>query len=137
MKNIVLPGIIALIVGCNAPQGHSHQNRTDQPATKTTELSVKLNKGERWTANPETTQGVENMIAIVENFDRSKGDYARLQNELMDEFKTILQKCTMDGEAHNEMHNYLLPLRDKIENASAANLDDIKSHLRAYYQFFE
>ncbi|HJW30594.1 MAG TPA: hypothetical protein VJ508_15280, partial [Saprospiraceae bacterium] len=77
---------------------------------------VQLNNGSKWTANPETTSGINNMIQLVNAFpgSPSPADYATLREKLIGELNLILQRCTMTGEAHTQLHNYIIPLKDKI-----------------------
>ncbi|MBW6483676.1 MAG: heme-binding domain-containing protein [Vicingaceae bacterium] len=79
--------------------------------------NLKLNDGKKWIANPETITGINNMIAIL-------GDpveeervilYVARGQQLMEEFKLLVSNCTMTGEAHDQLHNYILPLKEKIE----------------------
>jgi hypothetical protein len=70
--------------------------------------------------------------------------YASLKNELETEFTTIFQKCTMKGEAHNQLHNYLKPMVPIFEGLESNNLDickanfkAMKKHLAGYANYFK
>ena len=138
MKISILAAVIILLSGCNnAPQktteehdhsGHEHQ----QPTTM-----VELNNGQKWEANPETTEGINNMLALIQDFEKENGDYNGLREAMQNEFKMIFQRCTMTGEAHDQLHNYLLPLKDKIAHISPDNLDEITAYLRTYPNYFQ
>ena len=112
----------------------------DRPA-----IAVTLNNGERWDANPETTQGVMKMAKMVESFpdDASPVDYHTLKIGLEEEFGTILRKCTMKGEAHDQLHNYLVPLREMFSDLASDDatrskiaVDKLRYHLRSYGDYF-
>ena len=114
--------------------------------TKATELKVELNEGEKWEANRETTQGIENMENTLNQFDKNSDiqAYKSLSKELEREFTMIFQKCTMKGEAHNQLHNYLIPLKDYIKGLGAdeqqtaeKNYEKMIPHLAAYSHYFE
>ena len=70
-------------------------------------------------------------------------EYRGLQKRLSVSFQTILQKCTMKGEAHNQLHNYLMPLKEKIDKLGDCDAEscktlasDIKDYLLKYSHFF-
>lgn len=87
--------------------------------------NLKLNNGSKWIANPETITGVNNMIAILANPVEEERIilYVARGQQLMEEFKLLVSNCTMTGEAHDQLHNYILPLKEKIELLS--NCEDI------------
>jgi hypothetical protein len=108
--------------------------------------TLSLNNGKLWTANIETTDGVDNMIALMNSFTEkeSAASYARLTENLTSEFTTIFQKCTMKGESHNQLHNFLIPIKDIFPELSSNNLDiskeafaKLNSHLGIYKNYFE
>ena len=43
----------------------------------------------------------------------------------------------MTGEAHHQLHNYLLALKDKLVVVSGKNLEEISSYLDTYSDYFE
>ena len=57
------------------------------------------------------------------------------------EFEMIFKKCTMTGEAHEQLHNYLIPLKTKIENLSVKisdeNTEELKKYLKDYFDYFQ
>ncbi len=144
MKNLIKPLIILAIVvsatACN------NTNTESNDSTNHGETMIKLDGEKRWIANPETTDGINNMIQIVETFGDVENveSYQTLTDNLKEEFNTIFQKCTMEGEAHNQLHNYLFPMKEKFKLMSSDNLDDCKSafvdlqeHLSSYKTYFE
>ena len=82
------------------------------------------------------------MLTLVNGY-LSKGDSdsKALGGNLEKEFTTILQKCTMNGEAHTQLHNYLLPLKGKIDklkdNPDFKSLKDIQSYLNDFKNYFQ
>jgi len=141
--------IFILIGGCN-----SNDKKSDAVADTETvaanevlpESSLQLDNGSKWKANPETTEGINNMIAVMKSFQEGENasDYLFLKEALEKEFKLIFQRCTMTGEAHDQLHNYLMPLKDlisRLDNTDAAvigtTITDIDDHLQLYFEFFE
>lgn len=106
-----------------------------------------LNNGNKWIANMETIDGIKNMIAIIAEpmeEDRIILFVARGQ-QLMTEFETLVSKCNMTGEAHEQLHHYILPLKEKIEllmnceDITTCDLTqlDILRHLHLFGEYFE
>ena len=138
---------ILLLAACG---NHDHAHHEDA-AQETTEHhdgvedELKTNNGQPWQANAETTSGIANMNAIVAAFsDTSAASYLQLRDALEAEFATIFKLCPMEGEAHDQLHNYLLPLKRyfnllKSENANerAEGLEKLKAHLAEYPTYFK
>ncbi|MDG1477013.1 MAG: heme-binding domain-containing protein [Vicingaceae bacterium] len=114
----------------------------DPPAEK----ELRLDDGKKWVINPETTSGIENMLALttIDSSSTTLEVYAEIGKNLNLEMKKIFSECTMKGEAHNQLHLYLIPLvkqfrvleeAEKIEIAAEQN-NKIIAHLNTYNVFF-
>ncbi|MEK7257797.1 MAG: hypothetical protein AAB316_23775 [Bacteroidota bacterium] len=109
--------------------------------------AVTLDNGNRWQANPETTQGIADIQAIVAKYEGKTADAASrkaLREELETSLDGIFKACTMTGEAHQQLHNYLLPMKDmfeKIDGENAAEseaaIGQLKQHLAEYQAYFQ
>ena len=101
---------------------------------------VVLDNGKKWAANPETNQGIEAMIQLINNISPNE-NAEKLKTSLENEFQTIFQKCTMKGEAHEQLHNYLLPLKEKLNGINSpldtAKINEIKIYLSEYQNYFK
>ena len=138
MKNLFLFLFLALplLQSCG---GHEHHEGSSP--------EVLLDNGNRWQANPETTQGIADMQAILVKYagkTDAPADRKALREELETGFQNIFKQCTMKGEAHEQLHNYLLPIKDffeKIEDGTAAEseaaLSQLKQHLADYQNYFQ
>jgi len=107
---------------------------------------VNLDNSERWQANKETTEGVIKMQTILNDFSKtaSTEEYKTLKIDLEGAFSEVFQKCTMKGESHNQLHNYLkpmLPMFDALESMDSKvrekNYDILGMHLMGYINYFE
>ncbi len=148
---LIALSVVFLAIGCkNEPKNaenkeHSesempHSEHAHQEAAEM--LNVQLDNGKKWVANAETTEGVQKMVSLIENFETNKStDNKKLHADLNKEFTTIFEKCTMKGEAHNQLHNFLLPLKgllDRLEeHADVADIAIIKAHLSSYNTYFQ
>jgi hypothetical protein len=137
---IILFASLLMISGCG---GKTADKTEDEQIT---ESSVQLNNGTKWQANPETTTGINNMIQILSDFQEGENasDYVMLKKNLEAEFTMIFEKCTMTGDAHDQLHNYLMPLKDllaKLESSdaivSSTVVADTDEHLQLYGEYFE
>ena len=151
MNRFLLPLFLLAIATLNSSCGdHSHDAATHDdhttavvdstPATDHDALpSVSLDNGQRWKANPETTSGIANMVAILGAYDPAAGDPTVLKDTLEAEFGLIFERCTMEGEAHNQLHNYLLPIHHQLRDFAATEEQRtaLGAHLATYGNYFE
>ncbi len=107
---------------------------------------MSLNNGIKWEANLETTLGVDAMGKLIsETETRSLEDYRNLGNALNNIKNDIVQECTMTGASHDNLHVFLHPLIQKIEqlqktpttDVGATIKESIKGHLKSYYTYFD
>jgi len=101
-----------------------------------------LNNANKWQANPETIEGIRKMQNLVDDYlaNTNTNKVKVLGENLEAEISDILEKCTMTGDAHAQLHNYLLPLREKIErlkdNHDIANVKVVKTYLTEFDKYF-
>lgn len=158
MKRIFLiPTMVfgLFMIGCTGNQSKVHteheHTEADVPHLETEshkagliplENQVKLDNGEKWIANIETNEGIGNMLAMVKKEESNDtADYEMLKGSLDKEFNVVLEKCTMTGESHDQLHNYLLPLKAKIDkldpNSTKEAIEGIKNYLLTYHDYFK
>lgn len=109
------------------------------------QLELSLNDGKHWQANEETTAGINKMIGMMNDFsDTDTEAYQTLSDSLNSAYKLIFKQFTMKGEAHNQLHNYLLPMKKKFaaivsedKGESEAAFEDLNAHLLLYADYFE
>jgi len=104
-----------------------------------------LNNGKRWEANLETTEGVKMLQMQLKGFSdkESVEAYATLTKELETTFAEIFAKCTMKGEAHNQLHNFLKPMLELFDGMKSGDLNEcnksydiLNKHLTLYKEYF-
>jgi len=123
------------------------KNETKAAATATAiSLNLKLNDGEKWTANPETHESVLKMDAIINAFkNEQQKDYQLLGKNLSKQTSYIIKNCSMEGESHDQLHVVLLPMLDAIstlkesENSEKSKkiLTEIEAYIDAYFNHFK
>jgi hypothetical protein len=107
---------------------------------------VNLNNGEKWMANAETTEGIHKMSSRIAEFTAQPKteDYHALSVQLEDDFNNIIQRCTMTGEAHEQLHRFLIPIAENIKQLKSESieicsgaLDKLNKHLAEYENYFQ
>lgn len=145
MKKVSLLGVLFLsMTACqnNSKEALKKEEVKNKVAAETVHESkeVTLDNGKLWVANPETTEGIRNMQKIISERKPDESP-AVLKEALEVEFEMIFEKCTMEGEAHNQLHNYLLPLKMKLNQLGGENdqevITQIDAHLKKYTEYFK
>lgn len=125
-------GFLMLGLGACQQHQHSHQHGEAEAAY------VQLDNGKKWQANLETTQGIRNMQSLLGG---ATDNTAELSAQLENEFNLIFKNCTMTGEAHEQLHNYLLPMKDQLKQLKDSNTkaqrEEIQAYLKTYDNYFE
>ncbi len=144
--------VAALMFAISCGQHSENKNDNDKASTvadeeqhHATDIGVSLDNGKPWIANPETTSGIKNMIKLTKSFTdkESLEAFAILNKNLIEEFNEIFKQCTMTGEAHNQLHNYLHPLKGIIDDIGSSDIekcrksfDKLQKHLAEYSKYF-
>ncbi|KVV15226.1 hypothetical protein [Flavobacterium sp. TAB 87] len=149
---VLLAAVVGLTYSCKNETKEINNPKATEVVDETTEhdhgdsTSLVLNDGERWDANAETTTGVNNMIALMNSFKEKENvtAYPKLTQDLKSEFKMIFEKCTMTGEAHDQLHNFLIPIKDLLETLPSSDLavaqksyDELSTQLSIYKTYFK
>lgn len=119
--------------------GHDDGGHDDADEAGTSIPAVTLKNGQRWEANPETTTGIANMVALIDTHTATPGDAKAVKAALEEEFGLIFERCTMTGEAHNQLHNYLIPIHQRFSGFEAGDanaLAEMRSYLQTYADYF-
>ena len=110
------------------------------------EKEIELDGTGKWTANEETTQGVRNMLNIMENTDVGpEMNFKALGTKLKSEINVVIQKCSMKGASHDNLHVFLMPLIEKVDALQQENdieknkalVASIYYNLEAYATYFK
>ncbi len=151
----LLPVTLLVLVACNNQDSKKEENhdqhqkaevKNEQKDNKDeheeTPGKVQLDNGNKWKANAETITGISNMASLVQNGIAGKMEAVKLNDSLQVEFKTIFDKCTMTGESHNQLHNYLIPIKGQLEKLEAGNNDaeilkEMQEYLLTFKNYFE
>lgn len=95
-----------------APQ-HDHQNET-----------IALNNGQKWIVDNNMMVHIRNMEKDINSFEsKNSNDYSILSKKLKSNIELLTSNCTMKGQAHDELHKWLLPYIDLVKEFSASKSD--------------
>jgi len=146
IQTLIVLTLLMSSIACENAKNQDSTTKTEPEAVENhTKNELSLNDGKPWLANQETTEGINNMIQFMDSFSEkdSVEAYNTLADSLESEFTMIFKKCTMKGESHNQLHNYLLPMKAEFKKLSSTNLSESKSafanlnkHLTVYKEYF-
>lgn len=152
---LLLPVVLLVFVACNNQESKKEENHDNHQQSEMNDEQmgnkeeheeaagkVQLDNGKKWKANPETITGINNMSSLVQNGIIGKVEVAKLYDSLQVEFKAIFDKCTMTGESHNQLHNYLLPVKGQLDKLKAGSsdintLEEMQEYLVTFKNYFE
>lgn len=161
-------GVFALLIsaGCKNPKAEetmvTYQNdmeTMDEHAMEHSEImenlsavlsnswtnEIETDTGAKWEANAETTEGVENMLTLINETETNTLEaYHTLGSKLNDEKNYIIKECTMEGPSHDNLHVFLHPLIDKVDALQKTKsipeaekiVDSMEVNLQKYYDYF-
>ncbi|WP_299255604.1 hypothetical protein [uncultured Aquimarina sp.] len=105
--------------------------------------TLRLNSGEKWKASGAMTNGMNKMNTIVKKLDIKSFDSRVIGYELDFEIRMMMSVCGATGEAHDQFHHYLDPLKEQIRGLQIANdiakvplLKSINKYLDEYENYF-
>lgn len=142
MKKIFLITTIAIsFIACKNEshhENHDEHEHHDETATHEEDHhnheseAIMLNDGEKWKV-------VENMSVYIRNMEKAvnefKGDnYPALAKTIDENIRALTENCTMEGQAHDELHKWLLPF---IELSEEFDVATEKENQEKIYQEFK
>lgn len=116
--------------------GHHHEDSAS---------SILLNNGEKWKVDENMLVYIVAMRKDIEDFSGTKQeDYKALADKLQINVDQLTSNCTMTGQAHDELHKWLLPYIDMVKalleskniTESKENFELIKSSFLEYDKYF-
>lgn len=95
-------------------EGHNHDDE-----------SIELDDGKKWIVVDEMMGHIRNMESDVALFEsQEEKDYHALSVKLENNIDLLTSNCTMTGQAHDELHKWLLPYIDMVDELSNAKNDE-------------
>lgn len=134
------------LTACDTANEHTEAPEHAEAHQETEALALSLNEGARWQMDEHTrTVMVETRVTLDGAAVGSLDDARALGTTLQGQLDRLIQGCTMDGAAHDELHTFLmvympavasLQTVDSVEAASAQHLA-LKAMVSDYERHFE
>jgi hypothetical protein len=130
--------------------GNQNQETTVPVETAETETThdhdheseaIELNEGQKWIVDDSMMVHIRNMETDVNKFSGTTlDDYQLLATSLQDNIDRLTSNCTMTGKAHDELHKWLLPYIDTVDEFAAqtetsAYASQLESDQNFFYNF--
>lgn len=147
-KLFIIISSIILIIACN--------NQTEKKEVKEVPIAaiikhidsneIVLNNGEKWKVDEKMLVHIRNMENDINSFENtSNTDYKELAKKLQSNLDLLTTNCTMKGQAHDELHKWLLPYIDLVNVFSEtknkqelqAQLKKIQASFLTFNQYFQ
>lgn len=151
MKKLLIVAVSSMVLwSCNNTTDTSHDHHEmmthqEDHHDKSTE-ALQLNHGERWLVNEEMKPFVEKGEMLVNNYiSNNQNDYQNLSKQINEQNQMLIKSCTMDGKSHDELHKWLHPhmelLEDlekaKNENEAKEVISKLQKSNELYHQYFK
>ncbi|MCC5917429.1 MAG: hypothetical protein JJU02_08900 [Cryomorphaceae bacterium] len=153
MKKIILvSNILFSFIACTnkgSHENHGEHEHHEEIATQhqhDDEQTISLNNGEKWFVNEEMKPFIlEAENILIEYINNNSTDHKTLAVQLKEKNSGLIKNCTMKGESHDELHNWLHPHIDLIkkleQEEDAGNAPSIVKELvtsfETYHQYFQ
>lgn len=104
--------------------------------------AIQLDGDKKWKVDDNMMAHIRNMEKDIASFDNSKPEnYQVLADNLKENLDLLTSNCTMKGQAHDELHKWLLPYLDLVDNfskdKSAEQFTEIQNSFTTFNQYFE
>lgn len=158
---ILLSTSIISLIGCNNSEKKTDEDINEANITEEinvqeeviieeehqhTEEPIVLNDGKKWKVDENMLVFIRNMEAGINDFeDNSERDYPRLAKSIDENIVELTSNCTMKGQAHDELHKWLLPFIELSEKFDVATeieeqekiYEEFKSSFEVFNTYFE
>lgn len=107
---------------------------------------IKLNNGEKWEVNAEMKPHIEQGAKLLSDYLAQSGsDYKKLAEDLKAQNDQLVQSCTMKGESHEELHKWLHPHINLVDQLAKANdpkeaqtlITQLEQSFKTYQNYFK
>lgn len=142
--------LVVSLYGCNnTVEQEVSDTKESNPHAKHEHDETKdivLDNGEKWVVDAEMMIHIRNMEKDIEAFKTSEEkNYNVLASQLESNIELLTSNCTMEGQAHDELHKWLIPYIETVEafsestkdNGAAEQLEYIEKYFMTFNQYFK
>lgn len=151
MKKIWIPLLcLGLLTGCEQNTTQEETIKKDQTAIENVEAethqALQLSENGRWQVNEEMIPFIAEGEKLIQDFvEQQNSDFEQLAQQLEDINNKLITSCTMTGESHDQLHNWLHPhlklVADLKINPTKETAQRVMEQLNLsyeeYHKFFE
>ncbi|MGB1103389.1 MAG: hypothetical protein ACPG21_07160 [Crocinitomicaceae bacterium] len=143
LKLVISAVLFFSLVACNSNGGSEGEDNFTAPDTTAKEekavsetaqtsitdptrntYNIELIDSRRWKVNGEMMVHIRNLEADMDTFSAAEEkDYAAIAKTLKSHIGSLTKSCTMKGQAHDELHKWLLPFIDLVNALKNAEAD--------------
>lgn len=148
LKMMLFSILTVITLSCNS--GAKETEKNNETITETSKEAehhhdeneaIVLNNGEKWKVDDNMMAHIRNMEKDITAFaSNSEKNYAQLATNLKTNLDLLTSNCTMKGQAHDELHKWLVPyieLVDTLEkNQSETEFKAIQDSFKIFNQYF-
>ncbi len=116
--------------GCESSTNNTEIESKKENTHHHSEEDIQLNNGEKWLVEPSMLLIIRKMENEVNQFDQQS--FSQLGKKLTIDIEELTSNCTMTGQAHDELHKWLLPYIDIVDHLVQTN--DQKEAKAVYLQ---
>ena len=154
-KLLVVSAILFSFIACKDESHHeNHDDHEHQEEAVVQEENhhhdeieeIVLDNGNKWKVVETMAVYIRNMEQAVNEFETLENkDYAVLAKTIDENITELTSKCTMEGQAHDELHKWLVPFIELSEEFDGAtelveqekNYQKFKASFETYNTYFE
>ena len=149
MNNLKITTILLstfFLFSCNDKANNKSAETSQDTKTEVHEHSndetIQLNDGQKWKVDVDMMAHIRIMENDVTSFDKETPEnYQLLADNLKKNLDLLTSNCTMKGEAHDELHKWLLPYIELVDHFSKdksnENLAKIQESFTTFNQYFQ
>lgn len=133
-------GILALTLLLQACAHHHHAT---EPRSDNATMNLRLDNGKKWPMDNHTRATLASMKGKVNALDAEAStlDERKLLGvTLNQDLETLISGCTMEGDAHNALHEFLVPFMPVVQQLESTGeqlaLTQTQEMLNGYANFF-
>lgn len=150
-KIILIPAIALFLFSCDNASNEKSEDLSeiethDEHHHDDESEAIELNNGEKWKVDANMITHIRNMENDINHFANvEQKDFKSLAEKLQANIDLLTSNCTMTGQAHDELHKWLLPYMDLVDELSVAEdkieaekqFQEIQSSFKTFNHYFQ
>lgn len=149
MKKL-FPIILSFLFAYSCGNTHNHtsgaKNTQAEVQNPETNEKIELNNGEKWVVNEEMKPFILKGEDLVQLYIQDeKTDFKSLTQQVKEQNSLLIKSCTMEGKSHDELHKWLHPHLELVEELEQAKNEDesvqivqkLKHSYQQYHSYFQ